>query len=216
MVSLSEEVLVKGISEAKSLRKPRGFEESVDLVASIEGLDLRKPENRITLTIRLPNPLPKPKKICVIADGPFVEKAREVGVDFILTKQDLESLQGDRRRIKKFASSYDFFLSQPQFMGLVGKVMGFALGPRGKMPSVFTSPDDLISKVTSLKSSVRVMLRKNPEVQCSIGTVSMGDRETAENGMTVLNEVEPRVREKGGRVKRVYVKTTMGPPVRVL
>ena len=216
MASLNEEVLIKGISEAKSLRKPRGFEESVDLVASIEGLDLRKPENRITLTIRLPNPLPKPKKICVIADGPFVEKAREVGVDFILTKQDLESLQGDRRRIKKFASSYDFFLSQPQFMGLVGKVMGFALGPRGKMPSVFTSLDDLISKVTSLKSSVRVMLRKNPEVQCSIGTVSMGDRETAENGMTVLNEVEPRVREKGGRVKRVYVKTTMGPPVRVL
>ena len=43
----------------------------------------QKPENRITAIVRLPNPLPKPKRICVFAEGPLAEVAWEAGADLV-------------------------------------------------------------------------------------------------------------------------------------
>jgi len=214
-LALRIEDLKEKIKEALQNSKKRKFEQSVEVIIAIDGLDLKKPENRMLLTIPLPKEIKKKRTICVFADGPFAEEARNIGVDRVITKSELEELSGRKREIKKIANKYDFFLAQPQLMSLVGKYFGFALGPRGKMPTIISSTTDLREKVKTLRNSVRINLRKNPEAACSIGTETMDIEALAENAMAVISEVHGRIREKA-KISRIYVKTTMGKPVRVL
>lgn len=214
-LEIDKERLRKAIEEAKKKSKKRRFTQSVELVLAIEGLDLKKPENRIRATIKLPHPSPKKRSIAVFAEGVIAEKAKEAGVDKVFSEKELNGLSGLKRDIRKIARKYDFFLAEPRFMALVGKIMGFALGPRGKMPQIITPNMDIKKVVEDLRQSVSVNVRNNPMVGVSIGTEDMDDEELAENALAVIKAIESRLPEKS-YIKKVYVKTTMGPPVRVI
>jgi len=215
-VELSKEELVKAIDEAKSRSKRRRFTQSVELIIAIEGLDLKRPENRISGVVRLPNEPNKKKSVAVFADGPLAEKAREAGADAVITGKDLDSLAGSKRECKKLAKRYDFFLAEPSMMAKVGRVLGFALGPRGKMPQILPPSADVKIAIDNLRSSARIHVRNNPMVALAIGDEEMDSEKLAENAMAVIRFVEGKVAEKDARISRIYVKTTMGPAVRVL
>ncbi|RLG61156.1 50S ribosomal protein L1, partial [Candidatus Geothermarchaeota archaeon] len=168
-LEIDKELLIEKIGVAKQLSKKRKFKQSIEVIIAIKGLDLKRPENRMNFIITLPNELGKQKRVCVFADGPFAEEAKKQGADRILTRADIESLAGNKAKIKKMAKEYDFFIAQPELMGQVGKYFGFVLGPRGKMPIIIRDPAQLRDRINELRRSVRVQLRYNPEVACSIG-----------------------------------------------
>lgn len=212
---ITVEKLAEAIKEAKEKSKKRNFTQSIELIIAIEGLDLKKPENRIRTTIKLPYPPKKKKLIAVFADGVMAEKAKEAGVDHVFSEKDLSGLSGLKREIRKIAKKFDFFLAEPKLMALVGKIMGFVLGPRGKMPQIITPATDIKKLVDELRSSVFVNVRNNPMVGVSIGTEDIDDDKLAENALTVIKNIESKLPEKA-YIKRIYVKTTMGPSVRVI
>ncbi len=211
---ITVEKLAEAIKEAKEKSKKRNFTQSIELIIAIEGLDLKKPENRIRTTIKLPYP-PKKKLIAVFADGVVAEKAKEAGVDHVFSEKDLSGLSGLKREIRKIAKKYDFFLAEPKLMALIGKIMGFALGPRGKMPQIITPATDIKKLVDELRASVFVNVRNNPMIGVSIGSEDMDDDKLAENALTVIKSIESKLPEKA-YIKRIYVKTTMGPSIRVI
>ncbi len=212
-VDVNLDILIKAIKEAKEKSKKRNFTQSIDLFIAIDGLDLKRPENRIRMIVKLPNKSNKVKKVALIADGGLVEAAKGI-VDAVLTSKDLESIAGSKREIRKIAKRYDFFIAEPKLMSLVGKIMGFALGPRGKMPQIVPPNADIKSIVDNLKSSVLINVRNNPMVGVSIGTEDMDDKALAENALTVIEAVKSKLPEKA-YISRIYVKTTMGPTVKV-
>lgn len=215
-VEIAKETLIKAIDIAKNKSRKRRFKQSIELIISIDGLDLRKPENRIIGTIKLPHKLAKNKKVAIFADGIIAEKAKEAGVDAVITEKDIEAISGSKKEGKKLAKMYDFFLAEPKLMAKIGKALGFALGPRGKMPQIITPTTDLKKVIEDLRSSVRVNVRNNPMVALSIGDEDMDNEKLAENAMAIINYINSRVADKDAKIKRIYVKATMGPSIRVI
>lgn len=214
-VEIDKDMLVEALERAKQDKKRR-FKQSIELIIAIDGLDLKKPENRITGIIKLPHKPNKRRKIAVFAGGAIAEKAREAGVDKIISDKELEGIAGSKKDAKKLAKEYDFFLAEPSMMAKIGKILGFALGPRGKMPQLITPTTDLKNIVGDLKSSVRINVRNNPMVAVAIGDEEMDSEALAENAFTVINFVKSKIADKDAHISRIYVKTTMGKSVRVI
>jgi len=212
---LNEEAIIKAIEEAKGLAKKRNFKQSVELIIKLKDVDLKRPENRLTTTVALPHvPPEKLAKICVFATGDLALKAKEVGVDAVLSREDLESLSGDKRRAKELAKKYDFFLAQPDLMPIIGRILGPYLGPRGKMPSVLVPSANLKAVIERQRKSVLIRVRDQPQIMCWIGLEDQPAKAIAENALTVINAIEAKYKYPQN-IEKMYIKLTMGPAVKV-
>lgn len=212
---VSKEDLVDAIKKAKENSMKRNFLQSIELVLALSGLDLKRPENRIRTIIRLPHRSSKVRKVAVFADGAVAEAAEKAGVDRVIRDKEIDELAGSKKDIKKLAKEFDFFLAEPRFMAKIGRTMGSVLGPRNKMPQILPPNVDVKSVVEGLRSSVSVNVRNNPMVAVAIGTEDMGEEELAENALAVIEAISSKLPEKA-YIKKIYIKTTMGPSIRVL
>jgi large subunit ribosomal protein L1 len=214
-MSVSLNDLVEAIRKARQKSKKRNFKQSFELIVAFEGLNLKDPSSRINEVLALPNPMVgKGAKVCVIAEGDLALKAREAKADLVLGKAEVQKCQADKKYAKRLARAYDFFLAQADLMPMIGRALGPFLGPRGKMPSPVTLGTDLSTMISKLRNSVRLKIRTNPVVQCRIGVEDMEDEKIAENAKAVLDFLRERIRHPA-RIKSVYVKLTMGPPIEV-
>jgi len=212
-MSIDIKKIIEAVKEAKEKAKERKFKESVDLSISFRNLDLKKPENRISTEITLPYPINKPVKVCVIASGDLEVRAKNEGVDAVLSRTDLEKFLSDRKAAKKLAKQFDFFLAQVDLMPLVGRSLGPVLGPRGKMPKPIPPTADVKSLVEQYRRTVRIRMRNNPVIHVRVGTKDMEDEKIAENIKAVLEFLIEKLEKGMQNIKSMYVKTTMGPPV---
>ncbi|MEZ0289615.1 MAG: 50S ribosomal protein L1 [Sulfolobales archaeon] len=210
---ISRDTLTKSVSEAISLGRGRKFTQGIDLQIVFRGLDPKSPEARFRDAVYLPKGLGRRLRICVIADGDMALKAREQA-DLLITREELQSL--DKKRAKKIASECDWILVKTDLMGLAGRVLGPALGPRGKAPTPVPANADIISMINYYRSVTRLRNREQPFVSCRVGSENMKIEDIVENILTVLGYVENKVKQPLEQVvDYIIIKTTMGPPVRV-
>lgn len=207
----------EAVKKAKQNKKNTKFKQSVELVINVTGVDLTKPQNRFSEVIELPNDLGrKRRKILVIASGNLaLEASKTPGVARVIQKEELEALVGRKKEAKKIASEYDFVLVEPTLVGLAARVLGAALGARGKTPIPIPPGSDIQKLVKRYENSVVATLRKSPQVACIVGVEEDPDEKIAENLETVLNRVVEKLEKKRRNIASVYVKTTMGKPVKV-
>jgi large subunit ribosomal protein L1 len=216
-MSFNVESIETAVAEARAKGTERGikFDQSFDIAVNFrkKELDVTKPENRLNQELTLPNALFPPAKVCAFGDGEFAEKALAAGVEHVVGKEDIPKVGEEKKRRKSLAKTYDFFIASTDSMPLVGRYLGQALGPRGKMPRPFPPQADLGPIVSQYQRTVRIRMRNTPTFHAKVGHVNMGDREIAANIVAVLDFVE----SKGfmERVGNVVVKTTMGPAVEV-
>lgn len=197
---------------AKKLSKKRNFVQSMDLAINLKNLDFKKPENRFTFEVQLPEGRGKKQKIVFIADT--LEKQIKDYVDLVIPKNEIEKLGKDKKRLKKIAKNYDFFLAEVSVMSLVGRTLGIILGPRGKMPKPIPpniKPEPIID---SMRKSVRIAV-KSPVVHIPIGTENMPDDKLIKNLEFVYNTLKEKLPKGKNNIKSIYLKLTMGKPVRV-
>ena len=210
---LTKEVIADAVRKAIELGKGKRFKQSVELIVVLPGINPKTPEGRFRETITLPHGLGKDVKILVIASGDTLLKAREAGVDAI-TLDDLKAM--NKRQIKKLARTYDWVLVRADLMGHVGRILGPALGPRGKAPVVVPINADIKAFIERYKRSIRLRNKEQPWVGCRVGTEDMDPEKLAENIMTVLEAIKNKVKRELESFAEIYVKTTMGPSVEVL
>jgi len=201
------------IRDARKGGEGRNFKQSVELIVSLKDIDTKKGFS-LNEVVNLPNEPSKKAKVCVIASGDLALRARKAGADRVIEGDELNTLAGKKRETKRLSKSYDFFLADTQLMPVVGKVLGAALGPKGKMamPLPFNAPVD--SMVARLKSSTRVKVRNQLSVACRIGDESMSDEGLAENAQTVLSAIEKKLPNGESNIAGLTVKFTMGRAVR--
>lgn len=212
---MTQEVL-EAVKEAKEQSKPRNFTQSVDMIVNIRDLDVKKPENRFNEEVTLPNGRGKEVKIGVIADGELIVQAKDAGVALVINKADLEKLGKDRKAAKKAANSVDFFIAQADMMPLVGRFLGPILGPRNKMPKPVPASIKLDPLLERLQSTVKVGIKQQPAIQIIVGSQDMSDEDLAENIETVLTVLDRHLDKGRNQIKSMFIKTTMGPIVRVI
>ncbi|KUH31672.1 50S ribosomal protein L1 [Thermococcus celericrescens] len=214
-MAFDRQKFVEAVKEAKARAKPRNFTQTVEMAVNLKDIDLRKPENRFKLEVVLPHGRGKEPKIAVIADGAVAEAAKKLGLD-VISGEQLEELAKSPREARKLAKNYDFFLAAAPLMPKIGRYLGRYLGPRNKMPQVVPpTMTNLEPIVARLKRTVRLQLKNNPVVHARVGTEDMDDEKLAENAEAVLNAIINKLERGENQVKSVYVKTTMGPAVKV-
>ncbi|MHC1598446.1 MAG: 50S ribosomal protein L1 [Candidatus Methanofastidiosia archaeon] len=204
--------LARGVKEAKEITKPRNFTQSIELIANLKEIDIKKPENKIRQEIILPHGRGKPVKIAVIAEREVALNAKELGLDVI---EDLKEFASNKREARKFVNNHDFFISQMDLMPQVGKLLGPILAPRGKMPKPMLPTAPLEGLIKNLEKTVKIDMKKAPVVQVLIGTEAMSDEDLVENAMAIINVIERKYERGLAHIKSIYIKTTMGKPVKL-
>ena len=215
---MDKEQVQSALIKAKDISAKRNFKQTYDLILNLKGLDLKKQEHQIDTFIALPHSKGKKTKICALI-GPELAEQAEATCDSVILSDNFEKYK-DKKEIRKIANSFDYFIAQANIMPKVATVFGRVFGPRGKMPNpksgCIVAPNaNLKPLYEKLQRTIRVNVKSAPLIQCAIGTEDMNVNEIAENVVTVFNSLLQLLPNERHNIKDVYVKLTMGKPVKV-
>ena len=208
--------IIEAVKTAKEKAPERKFSESVDITINLKNIDMAQPKNRIDETILLPHGTGTNVGIVVLGKGDITTQAKEAGVDLIIGPEEIERLGGEPREARKIAGKYRFFLAETAVMPSVGRFLGPRLGPRGRMPTPIVSGQDIRPIVERLRNSVKIRTKDKKVFHVKVGNTGMNEEQVAENIDAVLKRVESVLEQGHLNVRSVYVKTTMGPAVKVV
>ena len=204
--------------------KNRKFDETLDFVMNLKDINLSDPKQRIDKEIILPYDIllsDKPN-VCIIASDEVLMEAKQLGLDTLDSDGLIQINSEEKKEKKKFVKKYDFFIVEDKMMPNVARYLARFLGPLGKMPKPFPSGYGIISNPEDLKVSIerylkiiRIQLKKQPTVQVKIGKKSMEHEKLFENLKTVVDYIADLMPHKYNNIKSMYLKTTMGRPVKI-
>lgn len=213
---MEQEKILEAVKQALEKSPQRKFSESIDLAINLKNLDMNQPQNRIDEEIILPNGIGKPIKIAVFAKGETADRAKAAGADYVFDPEEIAALGEDKARAKSLAEEVNFFIAEAAYMPSIGKTLGQVLGPRGKMPIPLTPDKDIVQIINKAKNSIKVRSKDKMTFHISIGRKDMDTQKLAENITAIVNRIEHRYERGLYNVRSIYVKSTMGPAVRVV
>ena len=206
----------KAIEDAKSKSKSRKFVQTIDLIVNLTGADFSKPDNRVNVEAVLPKGRGKAVKVGIIAGDELITEAKQYGA-VVIKKDEIDALGKNKKKLKKIVRECNYFLCQAELMPLVGKALGQVLAPQGKMPKPVPGSAKLEpiikrnEKVAALRSKGKFL----PTLHTVIGTEEMSNSDLAENANEIINVLKAQLPNKEANIKSIYIKTSMGPTVKV-
>ena len=196
----------QALEELRKETKKRKFNQTLDLVINLKGVDLRK--DNVNAVISIPHKV-KEKKVC----GCLMEKSDLVKS---VLKPDFSKYK-DKAALRHLVKEFDFFIAHASLMPAVAITFGRALGPAGKMPSpqlgIVTkeTPEVINSLLDRISKSVKIRI-KEPSFKIPVGKENMKDEDIIENMEAVYNGVVDALPTKKENVKNVSIKFTMSKP----
>src|SRR5512137_1185246 len=206
------EAIQKALDESKKLE--RKFKQSVDLVINLKDIDVTDTKNRIEEEIPLPHGPGRDAKLAIFASGDLALKSK-THVDLLIKPEEIEELAKDKKKFKKIADEYDFFIAEAPLMPTIGKTLGIILGPRGKMPKPVPPTIDISGVAKNLRKTVKVRSKTTKTIHATVGREEMNTEQIAENIDAILKRLEGKLERGKLNIGSVYVKTSMGPPMRI-
>lgn len=210
---------VEAINKAITESEKKKFTQRIDVVINLKSLDFKKPEHQIDMFVSYPHQIGKKIKVCALVGAELIDEEKS-NCDFSVKSDDFNQYTENKRLIKKMASEYDFFIAQANIMPQVATTFGRILGPRNKMPNpkagcVVPPKVNLKPLYQKLQKMSRVVAKKTPIIQTAIGNQSMTVDDLTENFMQLYNQLIHTLPNEENNVKSVYVKLTMGKPIKV-
>jgi large subunit ribosomal protein L1 len=187
------------------------YPESVDIALRLN-TDVKRSDERVRGTVRLPHGTGKSIRVAVFARGELAEEARAAGAD-VVGMEDLAE------RVKAGDMPFDIVIASPDTMRIVG-TLGQILGPRGLMPNpkVGTVTPDVATAVKNAKAGqVQYRTDKSGIIHATIGRKSFSDADLKANLLALidaLNKAKP-ASSKGVYLRKIALSSTMGAGVRV-
>ncbi|NYT00739.1 MAG: 50S ribosomal protein L1 [Methanocellales archaeon] len=211
---MAQREILKAVKKALERPVKRNFTESIDLAINLRNIDMSNTQNRIDEEIILPNGLGKPVKIAVFASGELAVNAEKAGADLIILPEQIDVLGENKKRAKTLANDHDFFIAEASLMPSIGKNLGTVLGPRGNMPSPIPPGADISKPIERLRKTVKIRSKDKITFHTIVGCETMAPEEIAANIEAIIKRLETKVEKH--KIHSIYVKTTMGPSIRVL
>lgn len=214
---MEKKEIEKAIDKAFKNSKERKFNEAIELIVTLKNIALKNKEQRIDFTVNLPHPYKKEiKSVIFLKDKNLGLQAKGI-VNKIIFEEDVSKIS--KKEGKKLANEYDLFLAEGPVMLTVGKHLGQALSPRGKMPMV--APPNIEAIKVLLKSAVakqKISNKKNKNsvaIQTKIGQRNQTPEELVNNFKFVYDAIVDKLPANQHNVKKVFLKTTMGSLIEV-
>ena len=208
----------EALAKANDISRKRNFKQSYDLIINLKGLDLKKQEHQIDTFVMLPHSKGRKVRVCALVGPELASQAKETYDDVILA--DNFDKYKEKKPTKKIANSFDFFVAQSNIMPKVATIFGKVFGPRGKMPNpksgcVVAPNANLKQLYEKLQYTIRLTTKNAPLIQCGIGTEDTSRDHLAENALAIYNALLNILPNEKHNIKEIYVKLTMGKPVKV-
>ncbi|MCK5580616.1 MAG: 50S ribosomal protein L1 [Candidatus Omnitrophica bacterium] len=188
------------------------FDETVELHFMLN-VNPKSSDQSVRGTVMLPHGTGKSIRVAVFCKGEDVQKAEELGADFVGAADLIE-------KISNGFLGFDCVIATPDMMRDLSK-LGKILGPRGLMPSpkAGTVTTDIERVIKEVKAGrVEFKSDKQAGVHVGIGKRSFPKEKLVDNAkqlIEAMNQVKPAA-VKGNLVKSMSVSTTMGPGLKVV
>jgi len=211
---LSNQQLAELAKKGKEQAKVTKFPQSVEVLITLKEVDPKKTDLNINEIVYLPHPTEKQARVCFIGGGDLAVRAKNAKANLVMDPSQLENFGGSKRDAKKLARSYDFFLADTGLMPRIGKVLGQALGPKGKIPTPVPPNAPVEAMINRMRTAIRVRSRGSLGIMAKVGDSKLTEPQLAENIVAVVNAVSKKLPNGDKNVKTIMVKTTMGHPAK--
>jgi len=211
---LSNQQLAELAKKGKEQAKETKFTQSVEVMISLKEVDPKKTDLNINEIVYLPHPVSKQARLCFIGSGDLAVRAKNAKANLVMDPSQLENYGGSKRDAKKLARSYDFFLADTALMPRIGKVLGQALGPKGKIPTPVPPNSPIETMINRMRTAVRVRSRGSLGIMAKVGDSKLSEPEIADNIVAVVNAVSKKLPNGDKNIRTIMVKTTMGKPAK--
>ncbi len=214
---MNKEQIKKAFQELRSNSKKRNFDQSIDFIVNLKDINVKKTEENVDIFITLPHSLNKKVKICALVGKELKQQAKIF--DKVISDDEFIEYN-NKNTTRSLAKTYDIFLAQANIMGKVATTFGKILGPKGKMPNPkagqVLSPDSNLEAIKHrINSTIRFKTKNELIVKASIGKASMTDDQLIDNFNSALNGLIHSLSKEEKNIKAVYIKTTMGKPIKL-
>jgi len=118
--------------------------------------------------------------------------------------------------VKQLANKYNAFLASADLIKQIPRILGPGLNKAGKFPAVLGN-ENLVAKVEDQKAQVKFQL-KSKKALCmgvAVANVNMTEEQVARNINQSVNFMVSLLKKNWQNVKRLYIKSTMGPVFRI-
>ena len=200
---------VKLVKETSGVK----FDAAVEVHANL-GIDTKKTEQQVRVTIVLPHGAGKSKKVAVFAGTPEKEKeAKEAGADLIYGEEEIQKIKTTG------AIDFDVAVTTPDMMPKLVAVARI-LGPKGLMPNPKTDTvgPNIKKMVEELKrGKVTFKNDDSANIHQSVGKASFTESQLKENltaFLDALKKAKP-ASAKGTFIHSLSICATMGPSIKV-
>ncbi|RZC82868.1 hypothetical protein C5167_045653 [Papaver somniferum] len=223
MSKLQSEVLREAISQigTEAKDKKRNFTETMELQIGLKNYDPQK-DKRFSGSVKLPH-IPRPKmKVCMLGDAQHVEEAQKIGLDY-MDVEGLKKLNKNKKLVKKLAKKFHAFLASEAVIKQIPRLLGPGLNKAGmyfyqvkrKFPTLVTHQESLEAKVNETKAMVKFQLKKVLCMGVAVGNLGMEDKQIFQNVQLSVNFLVSLLKKNWQNVRCLYLKSTMGKPVRI-
>merc|ERR1712057_134621 len=159
---------------AGSQEKKRKFLETIELQVVLKNYDTQK-DKRFAGSIKLPN-IPRERlSCCILGDAFHVDQAKSAGID-CMDVEALKALNKDKKKVKKLANKYAFFLASSSIMKQIPRLLGPTMHKMGKFPTLIERTEDMVAKIDDIRSTVKFQLKKVLTMGVAAGNVSMTEQ----------------------------------------
>ncbi|KAI3403051.1 RPL10A [Candida oxycetoniae] len=204
---------VKKLLEHSNETKKRNFLETVELQVGLKNYDPQR-DKRFSGTLKLPQ-VPRPNMtLCIFGDAFDVDRAKSLGVD-AMSVDDLKKLNKNKKLIKKLAKKYNAFIASEVLIKQIPRLLGPTLSKAGKFPTPVSHNDDLYSKVTDVRSTIKFQLKKVLCLAVAVGNVEMDEDVLVNQIMMAANFLVSLLKKNWQNVGSLVIKSTMGPSFRI-
>jgi len=211
---MDEKSIENAIKEAISGGKKRNFRQSIEISINLKDVDMSLPKNRIDEKVILPHGRGQDARIGVFANGELAVKSKGIA-DLVIEGNELAEKAEDKRDARKIANSVDFFIAEAPLMPNIGRYWGIFLGPRGKMPTPLPPAADPNPIIENLRKTIKIRSKDKKTFHALVGKEDMNVEDIARNILEVIKRIETKLERGPNNIKSVYVKTTMGPSVKL-
>jgi len=197
----------------QSQEKKRKFLESIELQIVLKNYDTQK-DKRFAGSIKLPN-VPRPSmSVCILGDAFHVEQAQSAGID-CMDVEALKALNKDKKKVKKLANKYSFFLASSSIMKQIPRLLGPTMHKMGKFPTLIERTEDMVQKIDDLRSTVKFQLKKVLTMGVACANVDMNEQQVYANVQITVNFLVSLLKKNWQNVKTLHLKSTMGQSNRI-
>ena len=209
----------------------RNFVETIELQVSLKNYQPNR-DKRFYGTVLVPHPCKKKLDFCVIGSDADCATARDMGVDFYDLAY-LTSLRKDKKQVKKFCKcvckikflkftqfndtavhKYDQQYASMQMTRILPRILGPSMPKIGKYPSVLHHESDLQQNMDERYRKITFRLKKTLEQNVAVGTTELTNEQLQQNINTALEFLVSILKDGKANIKRIHIKSTMGPAVR--